>query len=564
MEQNNKQSQSPNTQAPAQNASQPLEQLTEEQISVLMERLEKLKQQKAESQKEAQSVQTTENNPKVSHAPAHASGNDAQIFPDPACFAELDSDADDEEAENSSIHAEDDPLQTTRIFQSSDLLITDDAASANKETVPNPPDDLSYHAESPYDDDNAIEDDETIAVYKERIQKKRKQRKLYIILGVCVFVLILIIVSFAAFLKYYKPALNPNPPSFITGNDSDPLTVQTKDTDSSGNKKDPNEQVPQINDTYARREDVYNFLVLGIDRAANLSDVIMIVSYDVKNDDIHVLSLPRDTYINVGSNYHKLNAYFSASYNHSASKGEARYKDAIKSMADFLEQGLCIRLDRYVCVDTEGFREIIDAVNGVDMDVPFDMDYEDPEQDLYIHLKAGYQHLDGAQAEQFVRYRSGYINGDIGRISAQKLFLTALVNQVKNNFNVSTVVSVAKAALQYVTTDLSAADIGYFAKYALGVDMSKITFTTMPGEGVINPDTGASYYVMYAENMRQIVNTQFNVYTREITRDVFLSNAKHFTSTESYISSVFTTEISDPEILSAEEIEQNTITLPLK
>ena len=231
-------------------------------------------------------------------------------------------------------------------------------------------------------------------------------------------------------------------------------------------------------------------------------------------------------------------------------------------MASFIENGLCIRLDRYICMDTAGFREIIDAIGGVDMEVPFDMDYEDPEQDLYIHLKAGYQHLDGEKAEQFVRYRSGYLEGDIGRISAQRLFLTALANQVKTKLDLSSAVSIAKTALQYVTTDLSVAEIGYFAKNAFSVDLAKMTFTTLPGGGVINPDTGASYYVMYAENVRKIVNEQFNVYNREITREVFLSNAKNFTNTASYISAVFLSEINDSGTVTAGDIQTSTPDIP--
>ena len=196
------------------------------------------------------------------------------------------------------------------------------------------------------------------------------------------------------------------------------------------------------------------------------------------------------------------------------------------------------------------------------MECPFDMNYEDPEQDLYIHLKAGYQHLDGAKAEQFVRYRSGYLEGDIGRISAQRLFLTALVNQVKTKLDLSSAVSIAKTALQYVTTDLTVAEIGYFAKNAFSVDLDAMTFTTLPGGGVINPDTGASYYVMYAETVRKIVNEQFNVYEREITREVFLSNSKKFTSDAPYISAVFLSEAGVAGTVTAGDIQSDAPDIP--
>ncbi|MGM9625381.1 MAG: LCP family protein, partial [Eubacteriales bacterium] len=500
-----------NNQSKIQNLSSlPLEQLTEEQISELMLKLSTLKQQKQQEGEQKQEENTETDTGIRSSAdaemqPPDEDGNPPLIYPDPSCFDEPDRT----------------PDEAVPAYEISGPAESEAASAA---------DGTDIYDTRPLSSDDM--DEETIAVYRNLVLKRRRQKRLLITLAAVVGVLILIIVLFAGYLTLYKPTIDNKPPSFL-----DPETTDSASGNAGGNNgefPDDPVQAPAIDDTFARREDVYNFLILGIDRAANLSDVIMIVSYDVKNGDIHVLSLPRDTYINVGSNYHKLNAYFSASYNHSTSTGTERYRDAIESMAEFLQNGLCIKIDRYVCVDTAGFRDIIDAIGGVDMEVPFDMDYEDPEQELYIHLKAGYQHLNGAQAEQFVRFRSGYLNGDIGRISAQKLFLTALAAQLKNNFNAGTLITIAKTAITYVTTDLTVAEIGYFAKHALSVDMEDISFTTLPGGGVTNPSSGASYYVMYAENVRSLVNSRFNVYTREISRDVFLSNAVGFTSTESY------------------------------
>jgi LCP family protein required for cell wall assembly len=405
-------------------------------------------------------------------------------------------------------------------------------------------------------------DEETIAIYRDLVRRRRKQRHLLVSIVSVFAVLLLVIGGLTAYLSLYQPTIDDTPPPFWSGETPQDHVDNGNETLPDGTPIGTEILAPVITDSYERRDNVYNFLVLGVDRAANLSDVIMVVSYDVAEQDIHVLSLPRDTYINVGSSYHKLNAYFSASYNRSASRGTERYRDAIEAMSSFIENGLCIRLDRYVCMDTAGFREIIDAIGGVDMEVPFDMHYEDPEQDLYIHLKAGYQHLNGEKAEQFVRFRSGYLEGDIGRISAQRLFLTALANQVKTKLDLSSAVSIAKTALQYVTTDLTVAEIGYFAKNAFSVDMERVTFTTLPGGGVINPDTGASYYVMYAENVRKIVNEQFNVYDRDISREVFLANSKKFTSDVPYISAVFLTEIKDSGTVTADDIQSGTPDIP--
>ncbi len=550
----------------------PLEQLTEEQISELMTKLDAIKKQKAAEKEPAaseddaetkvidtvkvstvsafdippiptrsvmkeESISDAEGSGTPSEDTVQAESGDGMIFPDPTCFEEI-GEAPDPGA----------PYEIPAEAEAEAVLRKVDTAY---DTRPLSSDDM---------------DDETIAVYRALVRKRRKQRRRILILASTVGVLILAIAVFAGYMQFYKPTIDDEPPSFIggtvTGSDTDPLVTGSDPIPPEQSGED--DAAPMINDSYERREDVYNFLVLGIDRAANLSDVIMIVSYDVKNSAANVLSLPRDTYINVGSNYHKLNAYFSAAYNRSREKGAERYRDAIREMANFLENGLCIKLDRYVCVDTMGFRDIVNAIGGVDMEIPFDMDYEDPEQDLYIHLKAGYQHLDGEKAEQFVRFRSGYLNGDIGRISAQKLFLTALANQIKSDFDVATLAAVAKTAISYVTTDLTLAEIGYFAKHALALDMDNISFTTLPGGGVNNPDSGASYYVMYAENVRSIVNERFNVYTREISHDVFFANAAHFTSTESYVASVFSSVIASDGTVTAGEIDASGLDIPTK
>ena len=535
----------------------PLDQLTDEQVNVLIERLTALREQKNSAQKntaptdddihaailkKANEAETDLNHTEAADPTTNddTDTDDIVILPDPTCFDHL--------GDEPKSGIDYDPSMSTYTGD-------DDDASAPTRVV-----DSEYDTRPLSSDDM---DEQTIAIYRDLVRKRRKQRHLLISLITVFAVLLVIIGGLTAYLCLYEPTVDDKPPAFFTDDTQNDLSQNDVSDQSGAVPSDTDLQAPIITDSYERREDVYNFLVLGVDRAANLSDVIMIVSYDVAEQNLHILSLPRDTYINVGSSYHKLNAYFSAAYNRSASKGTERYRDAIEAMASFLENGLCIRLDRYICMDTAGFREIIDAIGGVDMEVPFDMDYEDPEQELYIHLKAGYQHLDGEKAEQFVRYRSGYLEGDIGRISAQRLFLTALANQIKTKLDLSSAVSIAKTALQYVTTDLSVAEIGYFAKNAFSIDMDHVTFTTLPGGGVTNPDTGASYYVMYAENVRKLVNEQFNVYEREITREVFLSNAKNFTNTTaSYISSVFLSEITDSGTVTAGDIQTDTPDIP--
>ncbi len=432
------------------------------------------------------------------------------LFPDPTCFDRAMEDAE-----------RDPKAQTANVVTQAPMTLTRTRPMSDTEDM----------------------DDATVSIYRDLVERRKKRhRLLYILISVSA-VLLIAIVLFAVSFANHKPNVDDTP-AFETGEGTGTGDIVTGD---SGNGETP----PSVTDSYQRRDEVYNFLVLGIDRAANLSDVIMVVSYDVKNKDINVLALPRDTYINVGANYNKLNSYFAAQYNNSRKTGEERYIDAIKGMMTFIENGLCIKLDRYICMDLAGFREIVDAVGGVTVDVPMDMKYADPEQDLYIDLKAGEQHLNGAKAEQFVRFRKGYVNGDIGRISAQRLFLTAFAKQVKENLTVQGAINIAGAMLEYVMTDVSLADIGYFAKHAISVDLADISFVTLPGDGVNNPESGASYYVLYADATRKTVNGSFNVYTREITAEVFLQNNRRFTSEDAYIKEIYYSTLSGDGVVSA-------------
>lgn len=131
-----------------------------------------------------------------------------------------------------------------------------------------------------------------------------------------------------------------------------------------------------------------------------------------------------DTYIDAeGRSSHRINAYLAGEYNLATREGkDDPYVTAIENFVSMVESNLCVQIDNYICMDTAGFRDIINALGGLDIDVPFDMEYEDPEQNLYIHLKAGPQHLNGEEAEQFVRFRKAYVTGDIGRISDRKFF----------------------------------------------------------------------------------------------------------------------------------------------
>ncbi|MGI6743132.1 MAG: LCP family protein [Eubacteriales bacterium] len=278
-------------------------------------------------------------------------------------------------------------------------------------------------------------------------------------------------------------------------------------------------------ETFTRsNEDRYNFLILGKDKVAYNTDVIMILNFDVKTGAINILQIPRDTMFRINGNRHKANALYAVYYNYANKIGESDpVSYGLQSLADTIEQNLKIKIDFWALCTLDGFGEIVDALGGVEMNVPFDMDYEDPDQDLYIHIKEGKQVLDGETAQYFMRFRSNYIEGDIGRVKAQKLFFSALMKTFKEKFTIAMIPDLAKAVFQNIKTSIEYQYLGYFARKALGADLSTLKMITLPGEA-IQTGSGAWYYVTKRADARAIVNLYFNVFDQQITDAIFDPN----------------------------------------
>lgn len=169
-----------------------------------------------------------------------------------------------------------------------------------------------------------------------------------------------------------------------------------------------------------------NILMLGTDKEEMRTDTILLGSLDMDNDHLTILSIPRDTRIYVNGNYDKINHMYSE-----PEKEEATI-EAIKNMLD-------VPINYCVVVNFQVLRDVIDSLGGVEIDVPHvpnefsagrrGMYYTDPYQDLYISLPEGLQKLDGDQCEQFLRFRYGYADGDLGRIKQQQYFVKEVINQ---------------------------------------------------------------------------------------------------------------------------------------
>ena len=337
-------------------------------------------------------------------------------------------------------------------------------------------------------------------------------------LAVAVVVLVIVVVILAvAFVWLYKPTTHSELP-FDTGT-SDPNT-NVGDLPSVPNTGEGQGSSPIP--IYTPRKDVYNILVVGHDRAAKLADVIMLVNYDVNAGKVAVMQIPRDTYIDAGSNVPQINVLFAANYNHAVYdriSNPTQY--AAEQLAQALEKNLCIQIQYTAVMNLDGFAGIVDAIGGVPINVPVDMKYNDPEQNLYINIKAGPQTLMGEDAEGFVRFREDFVQADIGRVNMQKLFLAAFFNKLKSSVSVSTVSALASNVISNLTTDIPLQDVVYLGRNVLSVDLSDFTMLTIPGEGVSGL---RSYYVINRADTLKAINAHFNIYDNDISDLIFDKN----------------------------------------
>ncbi|MFO7160421.1 MAG: LCP family protein [[Clostridium] cellulosi] len=256
---------------------------------------------------------------------------------------------------------------------------------------------------------------------------------------------------------------------------------------------------PETASKTSSTEDFSNFLLCGIDNTNSLTDVIMVANFDSKNHKLTLLQIPRDTYVSGDVPSHKYNAVYSH---------HDKNVSGMETLKAQIENDFGITIDHYAAVTTKGFRKIVDAVGGVDIDVPINMNYDDDEQDLHIHLKKGLQHLNGAKAEQFVRYRKGWSQGDLGRLNAQRIFLAALMQKIKSMsaWEIGTKIVPVVSAPNFLT-DLSGYQMLEFYNLAKDINLSDAAVYTMPGEP-FSLD-GVDYYSVHKDELLEILNAHF-------------------------------------------------------
>ena len=218
-------------------------------------------------------------------------------------------------------------------------------------------------------------------------------------------------------------------------------------------------------------------LVMGADRdygtkgervdSAGRSDTMILADLDLKGGKAHLISIPRDTEAEIpGRGPHKINAAYA-------------YGGADLSRRT-VENLIGVKVDHTVAVDLDAFREAVDAIGGVDVNVDKPLKYTDHWANLRIDIPAGPNHLDGEHAMQFVRFRHDAM-ADIGRVKRQQDFMRALRQAMKKPSAITAWPGVVQAVASHTETDLTPAQMIALGRFTKSLPEGALTTETLPG-----------------------------------------------------------------------------------
>ena len=278
-------------------------------------------------------------------------------------------------------------------------------------------------------------------------------------------------------------------------------------------------------------QDIY-LLVMG--KSENMTDTIMVVKYSAKNQSASMLSIPRDTF--TGDDEKRARA--SDKINSKYINGGAQ--DTLKEVNELT--GLNIRY--YLIVDTKALRDLVDAIGGVEFDVPIDMDYDDVTQALHIHVKKGLQLLNGEQAEGVVRFRHNnnytsypvsYGDNDLGRMRTQREFLKILLKQLMKPTNITKINNLLKIAQEEVETNIDWNTAKGYVPSLFGFNTNNLVTNALPGEAKYA--NGVAVFIANPIKTKELINTMFlqvvnNTEQNEETTDTYTNTTENSTKNE--------------------------------
>ena len=242
-----------------------------------------------------------------------------------------------------------------------------------------------------------------------------------------------------------------------------------------------------------------NILFLGVDASENpddpwtgtRTDTIILVNVDPKTKSVNALSIPRDSkvYLPHDNGVNKINS--------------AHAIGGVEMTKKTVENTLGVKIDKYVAVHDGAVKEIVDAMDGLDVFVEKPMHYHDYSGHLHIDFDKGNHHLTGQQAVEYLRFRHDAL-GDIGRTHRQQWLLRSLMTKLKEPSTITKIPDIISIARKYVKTDMSFYEMSQYAGLMKHIDMDKIEISMLPGAP--NQKGYISYWILDPEKTQEVVN----------------------------------------------------------
>lgn len=317
----------------------------------------------------------------------------------------------------------------------------------------------------------------------DEIPVKKKKSKFPVVLLILLFLILGAIVAQNALFR---------PPEIVE--------TQTVEADSPKTSSKP------LASNSKRKDGVYTFMIIGMDKVAYNTDTIMVGRMDTINHSVEIVNIPRDTYVNVRTKIKKINSI----YPYAVTKGE----NGVKNLRRGIEKLVGFPIDSYAFVDIVAAAKIVDTVGGVDFDVPVNMHYDDPGQDLHIDIDKGMQHLDGEDFVKVMRFRNTYQQGDLDRIKVQQDLLSALSDKLLSAGNIKNIDELLNIYDKYVETNLTKNNLYFYLQQFLLMDSESVHFQMMPNTPSMVDEL--SYVFINEEEWLKMVNDKLNPYKTNI------------------------------------------------
>ncbi len=271
-----------------------------------------------------------------------------------------------------------------------------------------------------------------------------------------------------------------------------------------------------------QEEDIQNLeplycLVMGIseDISTELTDTIMLCAYFPQEQKVSILSIPRDTFVGDDkdntTSYDKINALYQ--------KSPENTLKAVRKLT-----GVDVR--NYVVINNNALEKVIDAVGGIYFDVPIDMWYDDPTQDLHIYINKGYQLLNGENAVKVLRFRHNndmstypkeYGEQDLGRMRTQREFIKAAAEQILSSNNILKLNEILEIVFDNIQTNLSISELIKYIPSATEFNVENMKTEALPG--VADYLGALSFFIVDENQSEQMVSSLFSLSIDEINEN---------------------------------------------